>query len=244
MWWLLFCLATTLRPRTDALRAMLDYARAMLVAEVDSADLDGGIMRTDSWMMAGMMTVAVVACQSGDLAVGRTPASEGASSGGGGGGSGSGGGVAPASLGGWAEALRVETRGWATGKNFAFVCAGPSAKGDAGPGAVKPVVTEAPPRITIACKDPKTGYVLTFNLVDPKVGKMDVSPNAGASVITFDAGLDGVATSTNGATHAGLDITAWDPAGGHRAAKFGMGWYANQEMKTTGEGSFEGALTL
>jgi hypothetical protein len=126
----------------------------------------------------------------------------------------------------WAGALTVEMSVRAGGKALDFVCAGPLAKLDAASSLVRPTVTEAPPHVIISCKEPQTGWELTINILDPKVGKMDVT-NAGASVITFDAGSAGkpVSTSANGE----LDITAWDPPGGHRAATFGLGWYSPSE---------------
>jgi hypothetical protein len=180
-------------------------------------------MRRHSWIVAGAVSVTLTACKPGGQPATHAPAGEAA-----GGGQASGG---PA----WAGGLRVEISVRAGGKAFEFVCAGPLAKLDAASSPVRPTVTEAPPHTIISCKEPQTGWELTINMLDPKVGKMDVT-NAGKSVITFDAGSTGrpVSTSDNGE----LNITAWDPPGGHRAATFGLGWYSPSE------GYIRGAFAL
>jgi hypothetical protein len=113
----------------------------------------------------------------------------------------------------------LQATGTAGGVAFDLACTGVAAK--PGPGG----------HVLIACRDAKTGFEVTLDLVAPKVGRMDVSPNAGASVIRFSAGAAGVPDSTDGGSNAALDLSAWDTTSGKGAGTFMMDWFDSAPLK-------------
>ena len=132
-----------------------------------------------------------------------------------------------------AKGANVQSKGSIGGKPFSVVCA-------ASPGAL---VTETPEATTLACHDTGSGFDLQIKLVSPKVGRLDASPNHGASVITLHAGSFGSPDTTDGGTSANLFITAWGPPGSPRTGNFAMNWYDNGKLNLK-EGRLEGSFSL
>jgi len=141
-----------------------------------------------------------------------------------------------------ANTIAIEVTGTAGGTPFKLVCARPGAGTGAQSTTSSVVVTDTPGRSVISCRDAKTGFELKLDIVKPKVGRMDASPNANASVVTFNAGAAGTPDSTDGGSNAALIITAWDPSG-RRAGTFSMSWFDDARLKQK-EGRFEGSFTL
>jgi hypothetical protein len=112
-----------------------------------------------------------------------------------------------------------------------MVCTGPE----------QAAIKETAERTIITCRYAKTGFELALNLVAPKVGRMDVSPNAGASIIRLKAGAAGTPDSTDGGSSANLTVSTWEP--GHRVGTFGMNWVDNAALKLK-EGQFKGTFSL
>ena len=139
--------------------------------------------------------------------------------------------------------MMVGVQGAVGGKDFNFTCTGPGSSVDAGSGAGTTTLAESAGHTIITCRDPKTGFVLTLDIVDPKLGRLDASPNQGASVITFNAGPAGTADTHDGGSSANLNLTAWDQPGGHRAGNFNMNWYDNADLKLK-EGRVQGVFAM
>jgi hypothetical protein len=93
------------------------------------------------------------------------------------------------------------------------------------------------------CHDATSGFDIQIKLVTPKVGRLDASPNPGASVITLHAGSFGSPDTTDGGVNANLVITAWGPPGTARAGNFSMSWHDDSNLHQK-EGRLEGSFSL